>query len=71
MDDNLFAGGAAAAGVQEKTAAKPGKTAPIDYAEPPSGILFCITSFLIGFAMGFAVLFIYFTSSRFASRAAR
>lgn len=60
MDDNLFAGGAAAAGVQEKTAAKPGKTAPIDYAEPPSGILFCITSFLIGFAMGFAVLFIYF-----------
>ena len=60
MGDNLFAGSAAVASVQEKTAAKPGKTAPIDYAEPPSGILFCITSFLIGFAMGFAVLFIYF-----------
>ena len=58
MGDNLFAGTGTLP--PRAQAAPQSRYAPIDYAEPPSDLLFCLTSFLIGFALGFAVLFVYF-----------
>lgn len=63
MSDNLFtSAGKEPEQKNDRQPVRPQHTgmAPIDYAKPPSGILFCAAAFLGGFALGFAVLYIYF-----------
>lgn len=60
MRENVFAAPSAEPVLKQQKAERTNRLEMIDYSRPPQTVSFCLAAFLIGFALGFAVLFVYF-----------